>query len=59
MFAKTTMFISFFLAPLFSEQWQAQAQASRAQVVTAHVVGQPFCCTMPRALHVCNKFQEV
>ena len=33
--------------PLISVEQQWQAQAPRAQVVAAHVVGQTFCCTRP------------
>ena len=39
------MFNSSLLAPLFSVEQQWQAQAPRAQVVAAHVLGQPVCCT--------------
>ena len=41
------MFNSFFLALLFSVEQQWQAQAAWVQVVAAHVVVQPFCCTRP------------
>ena len=41
------MFNSFFLALFFSAEQQWQAQAPRAQVVAAHVVGQLFCCRRP------------